>query len=75
MIDQWEVDPDRVNLEEEIDEGAFGKVFKGILKGPCTPSLSSTFKASRTIKGDNLCKVAVKMLHGNYDSSVVQHIV
>ncbi|PFX14744.1 Vascular endothelial growth factor receptor 2 [Stylophora pistillata] len=68
MIDQWEVDPDRVNLEEEIDEGAFGKVFKGILKGPCTPSLNSTFKASRTIKGDNLCTVAVKMLHDMGDS-------
>lgn len=68
MIDQWEVDPDRVNLEEEIDEGAFGKVFKGILKGPCTPSLSSTFKASRSIKGDNLCTVAVKMLHDMGDS-------
>lgn len=68
IIDQWEVDPDRVTLEEEIDEGAFGKVFKGTLKGPSTLSFNSTFKASRTIKGNNMCTVAVKMLHEMRDS-------
>lgn len=72
IIDQWEVDPGRVTLEEEIDEGAFGKVFKGTLKGPSTLSFNSTFKASRTIKGNNMCTVAVKMLHGKYYFSVVQ---
>ncbi|RMX45146.1 hypothetical protein pdam_00016496 [Pocillopora damicornis] len=68
IIDQWEVDPDRVTLEEEIDEGAFGKVFKGTLKGPSTLSFNSTFKASRTIKGNNMCTVAVKMLHDERES-------
>ncbi|CAH3145354.1 unnamed protein product [Pocillopora meandrina] len=68
IIDQWEVDPDRVTLEEEIDEGAFGKVFKGTLKGPSTLSFNSTLKASQTIKGNNVCTVAVKMLHDMGDS-------
>lgn len=70
MIDQWEVDGDLVCLEEELGEGAFGKVYKGALKElsePCQRlSLKSTIKTTRTstLKGNEVFTVAVKMLHG-----------
>lgn len=69
MIDHWEVDGDLVSLEEELGEGAFGKVYKGALKGLTTPSqklsLTSSLKTTRaaTIKGNEVFTVAVKMLH------------
>ncbi len=69
MIDHWEVDGDLVSLEEELGEGAFGKVYKGALKELTTPSqklsLKSTMKTTRTatIKGNEVFTVAVKMLH------------
>ncbi|XP_078349309.1 uncharacterized protein LOC144634272 [Oculina patagonica] len=74
MIDHWEVDGDLVSLEEELGEGAFGKVYKGALKELTTPSqklsLMSTMKTTRneTIKGNEVFTVAVKMLHNMSDS-------
>lgn len=32
MIDYWEVDINFVILEVEVDEGVFGKVYRGILR-------------------------------------------
>ena len=68
MIDRWEVDGDLVSLEEEIGEGAFGKVYKGTLKEPTSPSqkrfLKPSLKGARTIDGRETFVVAVKMLHG-----------
>ena len=46
MIDRWEVDGDLVSLEEEIGEGAFGKVYKGTLKEPTSPSQKRFLKPS-----------------------------
>ena len=66
MIDHWEVDGDLVCLEEELGEGAFGKVYKGALKGLTKPcQKQSTMKTTRTatIKGNETLTVAVKMLH------------
>ena len=70
MIDHWEVDGDLVTLEEELGEGAFGKVYKGILKELSTPSrkmsMMPPMKSIRknTIKQTDGFTVAVKMLHG-----------
>lgn len=70
MIDHWEVDGDLVTLEEELGEGAFGKVYKGILKEVTTPSrklsMMPPINAIRknTIKQSGGFTVAVKMLHG-----------
>ena len=68
IIDNWEVDGDLVTLEDEIGEGAFGKVYKGTLVKP-TSSLHQRFclkpwkKTSKTISGSETYVVAVKMLH------------
>ena len=70
MIDHWEVDGDLVTLEEELGEGAFGKVYKGILKELTTPSRKMSIMppinviGKNTIKQTGVLTVAVKMLHG-----------
>jgi len=70
MIDHWEVDWDQVTLEEELGEGAFGKVYKGVIKELTTPSqkmiMTSPISASRksTVEQIGGFTVAVKMLHG-----------
>ena len=69
MIDHWEVDWDLVTLEEELGEGAFGKVYKGIIKELTTPSqkmiMTTPISASRKNTGKQTggFTVAVKMLH------------
>ena len=70
MIDDWEVDGDLVTLEEELGEGAFGKVYKGVIKELTTPSqkmiMTSPINAIRNnaVKQTGGFTVAVKMLHG-----------
>lgn len=70
MIDHWEVDGNLVTLEEELGEGAFGKVYKGLLKELTTPSRKmSTMPPMKSIRKNTLKQtgrftVAVKMLHG-----------
>ena len=77
MIDHWEVDGNLVSLEEELGEGAFGKVYKGALKEHTPPSqrlsLKTPVKTSRTatIEGNEVFTVAVKMLHGKYNKCTV----
>ena len=71
MTDDWEVDGDLVSLEEELGEGAFGKVYKGTLKEtdallrklPVKPPTNVLRKA--TTNQSTRFTVAVKMLHGN----------
>lgn len=77
MIDHWEVDGDLVSLEEELGEGAFGKVYKGALKELTPPSqklsLKTPMNTSRTatIKGNEVFTVAVKMLHSEYNKCIL----
>lgn len=67
MIDHWEVDGNLVSLEEEIGEGAFGKVYRGTLKELPTQSQRLFLKPSKnsalSIDGKEMFTVAVKMLH------------
>ena len=68
IIDHWEVDGDLVTLEDEIGEGAFGKVYKGTLVKPTNVSpqkfcLKPWKKTVKTISGSETYVVAVKMLH------------
>ncbi|CAH3043290.1 unnamed protein product [Pocillopora meandrina] len=70
MIDHWEVDGDSVTLEEELGEGAFGKVYKGVLKESTSPSRRLSIMRPKRPMRRNMLKqtegliVAVKMLHG-----------
>lgn len=70
MIDHWEVDGDLLTLEEEIGEGAFGKVYKGVLKALTTPSRKMFMKfpinaiRKNEVRQTDGLTVAVKMLHG-----------
>lgn len=72
MIDHWEVDADLVTLKEELGEGAFGKVYKGNLKEPTTPSQKMSIMSSingirkNTAKQTGGFTVAVKILHGEF---------
>ena len=69
MIDHWEVDVDLVTLEEELGEGAFGKVYKGVIKELNTPSQKMFMMPpigirKNAVKQTGGYTVAVKMLHG-----------
>ncbi|XP_066025560.1 uncharacterized protein [Pocillopora verrucosa] len=74
MIDHWEVDGDSVTLEEELGEGAFGKVYKGVLKESTSPSRRLSIMRPKRPMRRNMLKqtegliVAVKMLHGMADN-------
>lgn len=66
MIDHWEVDANLVILEAEIDEGAFGKVYKGTLKK--LPEhvqrhlILPSKKRTVSVDGSEILTVAVKMM-------------
>lgn len=70
MIDHWEVDSQSLTLEEELGEGAFGKVYRGILKElntlPHLPSVIVNAMKKSTSKESKEFIVAVKMLHGEH---------
>lgn len=74
MIDHWEVGGDSVTLEEELGEGAFGKVYKGVLKESTSPSRRLSIIRPKSPMRRNTLKqtegliVAVKMLHGMADN-------
>ena len=66
MIDHWEVDANSVILEAEIDEGAFGKVYKGFMKKPTghvqRQLILPSKKRSISVDGSEFLTVAVKMM-------------
>ena len=52
--DDWEIPSDNVIIEEELGEGCFGMVYKGVVKGPIPNSRTMT---------TSICKlVAIKFL-------------
>ncbi|XP_031561076.1 fibroblast growth factor receptor 2-like [Actinia tenebrosa] len=69
LIDHWEVPIDKICLEEELGEGAFGKVFKGMLVE--LPEQSAKYSIAKSIRRKSIKPlypedgyvVAIKMLH------------
>ena len=70
MTDPWEVDGNLVTLGEELGKGAFGKVYKGVIKELNTPSqkmfMTSPINAIRknTVNQTGGFTVAVIMSNG-----------
>lgn len=57
LLDEWEVPATEVIVESQLGEGAFGEVYKGVIKGPLTnPKISPMLKQSIGIP------VAIKLL-------------
>lgn len=61
LTDEWEVSPGEIIVEASLGEGAFGEVYKGILKGPiaCSKVRPSQRKAV-------FIEVAIKLLKSKY---------
>jgi len=67
--DEWEVNPNNVTFLEELGQGAFGKVFKAIIKEP--PQRQETIIMARLMGTPQVIKrkkneeiAAIKTLHG-----------
>lgn len=57
--DEWELLPEQVFIEETLGEGAFGEVYKGVVKGPL-----SNPKVRHLVKTNICITVAIKLLKG-----------
>ena len=58
-VDQWELTPDEIVIENQMSEGFFGKVYKGTVKGPLdNPKLKSHLRNAINVT------VAIKLLKG-----------
>lgn len=58
-IDEWEIPPSEVIIEDPLGEGAFGEVYKGVVKGPLTCS-----HLKPTLRNAICTPVAIKLLKG-----------
>ena len=58
-IDEWEISPSEVMIEDFLGEGEFGKVYKGVVKGPLTCT-----KVRPALRNRIAVLVAVKLLKG-----------
>ncbi len=57
LLDEWELAATEVIVDRPLGEGAFGEVFKGVIKGPLrNPKISPVLKQSIGIP------VAIKLL-------------
>ena len=56
-VDDWEIPACNVIMEQQLGEGCFGQVFKGVVKGPI-----SNPKVQPSLKNAICVNVAIKML-------------
>ena len=57
MMDEWELSPSEIIMDRCLGEGAFGEVYKGVLKGPVQCS-----KVPPSMRNTVPLVVAVKLL-------------
>ena len=60
QVDSWELEPDIINVDSLLSEGAFGKVYKGHIIGPLTNG-----KIPNNIRKNGIIPVAIKIVKGN----------
>ena len=57
LLDDWEIPATEVIVDKQLGEGAFGEVYKGVIKGPLrNPKVASALKQTIGVA------VAVKLL-------------
>ena len=57
ILDEWEISTDDVIVEQQLGEGAFGEVYKGVIRGPLeNPKISAILRQAIGVP------VAIKLL-------------
>ena len=68
-MDEWEISTDDVIVDELLGEGAFGEVYKGVIRGPLeNPKISAVLRQAIGVP------VAIKLLKSEFNSFHATHI-
>ena len=61
ILDEWEISTDDVIVEQLLGEGAFGEVYKGVIRGPLeNPKISAVLRQAIGVP------VAIKLLKSEF---------
>ena len=64
ILDEWDISPDDVIVEQLLGEGAFGEVYKGVIRGPLeNPKISAVLRQAIGVP------VAIKLLKREFSTS------